>query len=297
MTHPEPIVKINGLTRHFGSVRALDHMSMEIEPGGIVGLLGSNGGGKSTLIRHIIGLLLPETGNCTTFGRETGKLGPADLARIGYVHQEGELIGWMTVRQMIRFVAAYYPNWDRELEEDYLARFEVPVKTRVGALSPGQRQKLAILLALGFHPELLILDEPAAALDPLARSRFFDLLIDFVQTPGRTILISSHILTDVEKVIDHVIIMDEGRTLRDCSLDDLREEFCRFRITSLNGSLPDNLPFGTAISCERGGGQAVVTLKSPSPGKVEAGARELNTDLEWLPLSLEEIYQLVLEGN
>ena len=297
MTHPEPMIEIEALSRHFGDVCALDNVSTAIASGRIVGLLGSNGGGKSTLIRHMIGLLLPETGCCTTFGRETSRLAPADLARIGYVHQEGELIGWMTVSQMIRYVAAFYPAWDAELEEDYRSRFELPASTRVGSLSPGQRQKLAILLALGFHPELLILDEPAAALDPMSRARFFDLLIDFVQRPGRSILISSHILTDVEKVIDHVIIMDRGRILRDCGLDELREEFCRFRITALDGVLPDNLPFGSVIALERAGGQAVITSKSSAPGRVEAIAGELGADLQWLPLSLEELYTHVLTGD
>ena len=104
--------------------------------------------------------------------------GPEELARIGYVHQEGELLNWMTVGQLIRYVSAYYPNWNEGLEQRYIADFEINTGARVGSLSPGERQKVAILIAIGFEPELLILDEPASALDPIARAKFLDLLLD-----------------------------------------------------------------------------------------------------------------------
>ncbi len=148
----------------------------------------------------------------------------------------------MTVGQLIRYLAAYYPGWSREQEHKYIADFNIGTAARVGSLSPGERQKVAILIAIGFEPELLILDEPASALDPLARARFLDLLLDLFGvppsggkdqsdprkrgtpneggTPNRTIVISSHILSDVEKVIDHVLIMDHGRIIRDSGFDD-----------------------------------------------------------------------------
>ncbi|MHC4744059.1 MAG: ATP-binding cassette domain-containing protein, partial [Planctomycetota bacterium] len=167
MIDANPIVQMQGVSKRFGKIQALDGVGLDIYPGRIIGLLGANGAGKSTLLRHIIGLYLPNTGGCTTFGCEAGKLGPEELGRIGYVHQEGELLDWMKAGQLIRYVSAYYPNWNRELEEKYVADYEISTDARVGSLSPGQRQKLAILLAIGFEPELLILDEPAAALDPV----------------------------------------------------------------------------------------------------------------------------------
>jgi ABC-2 type transport system ATP-binding protein len=170
------------------------------------------------------------------------------LARIGYVHQEGELPDWMTTGQLVRYVAAYYPIWNHELEERYIKEFDMDLSARVGSLSPGQRQMLAILLAIGFEPDLLILDEPAAAMDPIARRRFLDLLLEIIQNPHRTILISSHILSDVEQIIDQVIIMDHGSVLRDCSLDDLSVEYRKLKITSLNGPLPDPLPIDGGYS-------------------------------------------------
>ena len=161
-----PIISVKNLTKLFGSVRAIDNLSLDIYPGQIIGLMGANGGGKSTLIRHWIGLYLPDSGTCTTFGVEAKKLGPHELARIGYVHQEGKLIDWMSVAKLIRYVSAYYPNWNKDIEARYLEEYELDPKAHAGKLSPGQRQMLAVLLAICFEPELLILDEPAAAMDP-----------------------------------------------------------------------------------------------------------------------------------
>jgi ABC-2 type transport system ATP-binding protein len=232
MREDNAIVAVRSLSKRFGRIQALDKVDLTVSRGRIIGLLGANGAGKSTLLRHMIGLYLGDAGHCTTFGCDAAKLGPGELSRIGYVHQEGELLGWMTVGQLIRYVSAYYSNWNRELEEEYIEDFDIDVKDRVGSLSPGQRQKLSILLAIGFEPELLILDEPASTLDPIARSRFLDLLLEIIQDENRTIIISSHILSDVEKVIDHTVIMSEGKIVRDCSFDDLREEYVKVTLTS-----------------------------------------------------------------
>jgi len=290
----QPLVVIRELTKSFMEVRALDQVSLELAPGHIVGLLGPNGSGKSTLLRHIIGLYLPAAGSCCTFGCEAAQLGPSELARIGYVHQEGDLLDYMTTAQHIRYVASYYPHWNRDLERDYCDRFELPLDRKVGNLSPGQRQRLAILLAIGFEPELLLLDEPAAALDPIARQDFLDLLLELIQDTERAIVISSHILTDVEKVIDQVVILDRGRLLRDCGLDDLREEYCRLRLTSLNGPLPDELPFADVYACEREGSQALLTLRRVPAQQLKEISDRLHCQTELLPLTLTELYRLVV---
>lgn len=294
MTANDPIVQIRRLSKAFKNVQALDGIDLDIYPGRIVGLLGANGAGKSTLLRHIIGLYLPDAGQCITFGCDAAKLSPVELARIGYVHQEGELLEWMTVGQLIRYVSAYYKTWNHRLEEKYIADFDISTKPRVASLSPGQRQKLAILLAIAFEPELLILDEPASALDPIARSQFLDLLLQIIQRENRTIIISSHILSDVEKVIDYALIMQEGRILRDCSFDELREQFCRVRITALTGDLPADLPFANVLQCQRSDGQAILTLQDSPPDQLEQAAEDLNCQIDIQPLSLEEIYRAVV---
>lgn len=293
MSNSEPMVKIQGLCKRFGRTEALSGVDLEILPGRIVGLLGANGAGKSTLLRHIIGLYLADAGQCLTFGRDAAKLGPRVLGRIGYVHQEGELLDWMTVGQLIRYVGTYYKEWNTQLEDRYVKDYEIPTKARVGSLSPGQRQKLAILLAIGFEPDLLILDEPASALDPIARARFLDLLLEIIQNEDRTIIISSHILSDVEKVIDHVVIMKEGRMLVDCGFDELREGFARVRVGTVGGELPVELPFTNVVHCRRDNGQAILTVRDCGLQQLQEQAQGMNCEIEVTPLSLEEIYKVV----
>jgi ABC-2 type transport system ATP-binding protein len=290
----QPIIRMRNVIKRFRKTKALDGVSLDVYPGRIIGLLGANGAGKSTLLRTVIGLYLPDAGECITYGRDAAKLTPKELARIGYVHQEGELLDWMTVKQLIRYVSAYYATWNTDLEEEYIRNFEISLKDRVGTLSPGQRQKLAILLAIGFEPQLLILDEPASALDPIARSQFLDLLLKIIQQENRTIIISSHILSDVEKVIDHVVIMSEGRIVRDCSFDELREEFTRFTLTSLDGSLPDTLPFENIIQVDRDEMHAVLTVRKYTQEELEARAKQIKCEIEIKPLPLEELYKLVV---
>ena len=293
----QPLIHIDKLTKRFDDVRALDEVSLEIGPGRIVGLLGANGSGKSTLLRHVVGLYLPDRGSCRTFGVNAAKLSSEQLSRVGYVHQEGALIDWMTGAQLIRYVEAFYPTWNKELEAAFIERFELPATQRVGAMSPGQRQKLAILLAIGFEPELLILDEPAAALDPVARHRFLELLLEIIQNAGRTILISSHILSDVEKVIDHVVILKGGKLLRDCTFDELREEFLRVRLTSLNGPLVRPIELRGMIACEQNDRQAVITIKSAYKDDLDEAAESLRCESEVLPISFEDTYALVVSGK
>jgi ABC-2 type transport system ATP-binding protein len=288
------MVKISNLHKRFGKTVALDGIDLDILPGRIIGLLGANSSGKSTLLRHIVGLYIADKGQCETFGIEARKLGSTQLASIGYVHQDGELLDWMTVAQHIRYVSAYYDNWDKKLEDEFVKDFDIPLKARVGSLSPGKRQQLAILLAIGFNPELLILDEPASGLDPIARSKFLDLLLSLIQDPNRTIVISSHILSDVEKVIDHAIILRQGNLLRDCSFDDLREEFCKVRLSSLNGDIPKELDFNVLGEVQRSDKQALLTIVAEPAQQLNVKAAQLNCSIDIEPLSLDEIYKIVV---
>jgi len=294
MSSENPMVQIRGLSKRFGKVRALDAVDLDIKRGRIIGLLGANGAGKSTLLRHIIGLYLPDSGQCTTLGCDAGQLTPAHLARIGYVHQEGELIDWMTAAQLIRYVSVYYPTWNKELEERLVREYEISLKARVGSLSPGQRQRLAILIAICFEPELLILDEPAAALDPLARAQFLDLLLHLIQDQNRTIVISSHILSDVEKVIDHALIMKAGKIVTDASFDALREKYSRVRLTALSGPLPESLDFANVLECQRNQSAATLTVADLTPEQIEAATTKINCQAEVQPLPLEDIYRVVV---
>jgi len=293
----EAVIEVSRLRKSFGDVRALDGVDLTIGRGHIVGLLGANGSGKTTLLRHLIGHCLPDEGTCRTLGCNAADLGAHELSRIGYVHQEGKLLGWLKVQAMIDYVAAYYPNWDRDMERSLMEKARLDPNARVSALSPGQRQRLAVILALCFHPELLILGEPAAGMDPLARMDFLELLVDQLQDEDRTILISSHILSDVEKIMDHVVIMDEGKILRDCSLDELRGEFTNVRIVSSNGDLPESLPLHGIVDERRERRQADLIVQRLDAQALDAFVRESGSEVETSPVSLEESYRHVVEGE
>jgi len=293
-TNNEILIDVNGLAKSFDGKKVLNNLSFQIEAGHIIGLVGPNSGGKSTLLRHLIGLYLPTQGSCRTLGVEAGDLTPEQLSHIGYVHQEAELMSWMSCNEIINYVAAHYKTWNRDLEARLVKVFELDRKQKVGVMSPGQRQKLSILLAAAFEPTLLILDEPASALDPIARRHFLELLLDILQDSSRTILISSHILSDIEKVIDHILVLAEGRFLKNCSFDDLREDYVKLELISLNGDLPPSLPFRHIYSCEQEGGHAMVTMQQSDLTIDEIKAR-LNSEVIQHPLSFEEIYPLILE--
>lgn len=286
-------IEVRKLRKSFDSNQVLKGINLSIPTGHIVGLIGPNSAGKSTLLRHLVGLYMPTEGSCKVFGLNPGEFSDEDLGRIGYVHQEGELMDWMWTGQLIDYVAAHYPSWNKALEEELVDRFELRRSERVAVMSPGQRQKLSILLAVCFEPELLILDEPASALDPNARKEFLELLLNIIQDQHRTIIISSHILGDIEKVIDHILIMKEGEIIRDCAFDDLLDEFVKLKLTALEGELPKNLPLGNILSCDRDAKQAVIIIKN---AMVEQEKLEslLSCRVERLPLILEEIYPIVM---
>lgn len=291
-----PIIRFDQLSKRFSDVLALKDISLEILPGSIVGMVGANGCGKSTLLRHIVGLYLPTTGTCTTFGTPGGELSTRQLGRIGYVHQEGKLVNWMSVEELIHYVASHYPQWNKVLENRFVESFDLDRKAKVGTLSPGKRQQLAILLAIGFEPELLILDEPASGLDPIARKEFLQYLLDIIQDDKRSIIISSHILTDIEKIIDHVVVMQKGEIIRDCAFDALQEEFVKYQIRSLNGALPDTLPFGGLVSMEKDDHQALIVRKNDGLD-VELLAGQNGLSAIPLPINFDEIYELVLQST
>ena len=295
MNLTNPLIRIQNLTKKFGRTTALDNVSFEAGSGHIIGLLGANGAGKSTLLRHIIGLYLPDGGSCVTLGRSAGDLGEAELAQIGYVHQEIELIDWMKGAQFLRYIRAYYPKWNNELEYKLTTKFEVDLSQRIAVMSPGNRQKLAIVAAVCFEPRLLLLDEPAAGLDPIARADLMEFLLDLIQNPDRTILISSHILSDIEKVVDHVLMMRQGKLIRDCSLDTLREDYCQVKLTALQGSLPDTLTFAGVMEEKRNGQMALLKVRGQSKENLIGRAREMGCSADISPLSLDEIYRLEMQ--
>ncbi len=231
--------EVRNLTKKLGQTTALDDVSLSIPEQSVVGLIGRNGAGKTTLLRHVAGLYLPTSGECFTLRCPSGNLGHEELSRIGVVHQESQLLDWMTVEQHLRYVSSFYKRWDRQLEERLLRELELDRSKQISTLSSGNRQKLEIVLAVCHHPDLLLLDEPVASMDPILREQFLLFLLELFREDANTTVISSHLLQDVEKLVDWVVCLDEGQVRVSAPLDELRESYAEWMVTSSAGTLPE----------------------------------------------------------
>jgi len=237
-----PIIQIAGLAKSFNEKRILKGVDLDIPQGSVVGLLGTNGSGKSTLIKCVLGLLRPTEGKISILGEDPWTLSAEAKERLGYVPQEVKLYPWMRVKHVVGYTAAFYPKWDYAWGEELLDRWQLPRDDRVGPLSAGQLQKLALVLALGHHPELLILDEPVASLDPIARREFLRTLLDLAQDERHTVLFSTHITSDLDRVASHVALLQDGKITCFEELDALKDRVKRLRITAA-GVLPRDFRF------------------------------------------------------
>ncbi|MBM4069798.1 MAG: ABC transporter ATP-binding protein [Planctomycetes bacterium] len=221
-TVADPIVEVKALTRHFGAKAALDNVSISIPRGMVFGLVGANGAGKTTLIKHVLGLLKAEMGSVRVFGRDP-VADPADvLARIGYVSEEHDLPGWMRVWELMRYTQAFFPKWDATYAEELRVRFDLDPAAKIKHLSRGQRARAGLLVALAHRPELLVLDEPSAGLDPIVRRDILEAIIRAIADEGRTVLFSSHLLHEVERVSDHVTMINLGKIVFSAALDEIK---------------------------------------------------------------------------
>lgn len=257
-------------------------------------MIGRNGSGKTTLLRHIVGLYLPTSGQCHTLGTPTAALGPEQLGRIGVVHQEDRFLHWMTVEQHLAYVGSFYTTWDRHLEQRLCEELEVDRHKKVAALSPGNAQKMAILLAVCHHPKLLLLDEPVSALDPIARERLLSFLLEFLREGEPTIVISSHVLRDVERIVDWVVCLDSGRLVENVSLDELQERFAEWRVTARGNNLPPSFDEPFIVSQDVNGVQARLLVEG-ADARLDEFTRRHEVEVESRPLNLEKIFPLLVE--
>ena len=221
-----PIIRIASISKHFGSTTVLDKLDWQVMPGQVIGLLGRNGAGKSTLLECLLGLRETDGGSVTIYGEDVNALSDATRARIGYVPQKSDLFEWMTPRQMLDYFKALYPRWNEAKVDALLERwgFDLLKQARpISKLSGGEQQRLSIIRALGPDPELLVLDEPVSALDPVGRREFLRELIDGVIERGTTVVFSTHILSDLERVALDIAFLKDGRITLQGQLDELLE--------------------------------------------------------------------------
>jgi ABC-2 type transport system ATP-binding protein len=293
----EPVVAIDtaDLRKHYdgpSGVEALRGLNLQVPAGSIYGFLGRNGAGKTTTIKVLLGMTRPTGGRATVLGLDTAA--PASSVEIrrrtGFVSDDKDLYDSMTVDEMIRFTAPFFPRWRADLAARYLQTFELPRTRKVKALSRGMRTKLALLLSLCRGAELLILDEPTSGLDPAMTEEILQLLVRHVAGEQTTVFFSSHQIAEVEQIADHVAIIDRGRTVVSGALDDLRENFRRVQLV-FDGDAPQ-APFRSpAVVRAQRNGRVLTVLSNAGADPILAEARAWNpVSVDVVPVSLKEIF-------
>jgi ABC-2 type transport system ATP-binding protein len=243
----EPVISIKSLSKSFGSNQVLKAVNAEIPEGEIIGLLGLNGSGKTTLIETVLGFSPPSAGSVEIFGKNSfAELDNATKQRIGFVPQSDELMQNISVKNYLALIAKFYTHWNVKLIQRLCDEWKIPLEQRTEKLSVGQKQKLAILTALGHEPELIVLDEPVASLDPVARRQFLKELVDIADDQKRTIIFSTHIVTDLERVANKVWLLKDGDIAVREELDVLKEHTVRVKLPP-NTSIPDSFSTDSLI--------------------------------------------------
>lgn len=230
----DPIISIRGAIKRFGRKAALDGIDLDLPAGSVTGLVGVNGSGKSTLLHALVGLIRLDAGSCRIRDADSANLPPGIKAGLGWAPQKPDLHGHLRVRDLLSFTATFHRNWDHSLAADLLRRFELDPLARAAALSLGQQQRLALILALAHRPSVLVLDEPAASLDPLARREALAELTR-AAAEGATILISTHLVGDLARLADRLVILDRGRVRWTGPVDELLENTKRLRLHRAEG--------------------------------------------------------------
>ena len=236
----DPVIQTANLSRYFGRKCAVNSLSLTVPRGCVFAFLGRNGSGKTTTIRMLLGLLDPTRGSASVLGHDCRDLPPEVRARIGYLAENHPLYGWMRVRDAAAFQASFHPTWKQDIFEGVIRHFRLDPKARAGHLSRGERAGLALALTLAPEPELLILDDPALGLDPVARRSLLESMIYVTRKADRTILFSSHLLSDVERVADYIAILDHSVLRAQCPVDVFRERVKH--IVLRFASAPPHLP-------------------------------------------------------
>jgi ABC-2 type transport system ATP-binding protein len=224
------IVDIHSLSRRFGSRLALDQINLQVPAGSVLGLVGVNGSGKTTLLKHILGLYAAQTGQVRVFGLDPVADPVGVLSRAGFLSEQCDLPNWMRLGEYLRYCASFRPKWDQSYALALCQRWGLDTTMRLNAFSRGLRMRAGLVSVLAYRPELLVLDEPSSGLDPLARRDILEMVIRSVSSEGATVLFSSHLLDEVERVADRVALLDAGKLLFTGELDEIRGQHRRLTL-------------------------------------------------------------------
>lgn len=292
---PDPIVA-RELTRNYGDRTVVNSLDLRIPRGCVYGLLGRNGAGKSTVIKMLTGTIRPDFGSAELLGEDIAAMTPATRSRIAYIAEGHPLYGGMTIDRLETFQSAFFPNWNGALFSQIIDHFRLPRKKWLARLSNGQRAQVSLALAVAPDPELLILDDPTLGLDTVVRRDFLESMIQIIQREGRTILFSSHILGDVERVADRIGILVEGVLRVDCPTDHFKQSL-RKMILDFAGT-PKPFPRLDGIVSDRvSGHRRELVIAGFSDAHREAAEALQPSAIDFVEFNLEDAFIEYTRGD
>ncbi|AOS45342.1 ABC transporter ATP-binding protein YtrB [Lacunisphaera limnophila] len=285
------IIETDRLTRRFQATEAVHELTLAVPTGSVFALLGANGAGKTTTLKLLVNLLLPTAGSAQVLGVDSRRLGERELAQIGYVSENQKLPGGMTVAQLLDYCRSFYPTWDRTLEAKLLTRFDLPADRALKQLSRGMLMKAALLSALAYRPRLLVLDEPFSGLDPVVRDDFTAGLLEAAQLGETTVLLSSHDIEEVERLADHIALLEAGRLRFTETTEVLLGRFRRIEVELDGAAEPGDLP-ASWLGWRSEAGRAVFVESAYRRETTEQNCRQRfpSATVQAHPMTLREIF-------
>jgi ABC-2 type transport system ATP-binding protein len=286
------VIETADLRKRYAGTEALSGLDLQVPSGSIFGFLGRNGAGKTTTIKILLGMARATSGTARVFGlaADTAQSSVDIRRRVGFVSDEKDLYDNYTVDGIIRFTAPFYPKWRADLEKKYLHKFDLPPNRKVKALSRGMRTKLALLLALSRGADLLILDEPTSGLDPAMTEEVLQVLVSHVAAEEMSVFFSSHQLSEVEQIADHIAIIHRGRAVVAGALDDLRGSYRRIQVV-FEGQAPPPAFTAPGVQRVRRDGRVLTILASSHTDRIVEEARQLRPiTVDVTPVTLKDIF-------
>lgn len=282
-------VSLQILQRTLGGVTILKGITADVLPGQVIALLGKNGAGKTTLLETILGFGFPSAGEAKLWDTKATSIDGEIKQRLGFVPQQDELLAGLNGKDHLELFKAFRKTWNQQLVDRLVAEWLIPTDIAVAKMSVGQRQKLSILLAMAHEPELLILDEPVASLDPIARRQFLQQLVEIAADENRAVIFSTHIVSDVERVANQVWMLRDGELAYQGGLDELKESFVR---VTLSFSQPFNqkINWANLVKQKNSGNQTLLTFSHWQPEMEQQLAQEFSAQVQVEYLGLEDIF-------
>jgi ABC-2 type transport system ATP-binding protein len=289
-------IRISDVTVRYGRLLAVDHVALDVAKGSVYALVGRNGAGKSSLVRCLLGQMKPQQGKATLFGEDAWSRRATLMQRIGIVTEEADAPPEMSVAAIARFCSRLYDKWDQASVETRLQTFGVPLTSRFGSLSKGQKKQVSLALALAISPELLVLDDPTLGLDVVARKSLFEEVIGDLADRGTTIFITTHDLAGVETFADRVGMMEHGKLVLDEDVDALKSRFRRIRFAAQPVAIDTAVLRPTVMRSWGGGSEAIVSNYDDLAFERMRSANNIGA-AEVEAMSLEEIFIAMAGGK